>query len=201
MQTLKELARTIIVIMILVAGVSLVSAWTAPTQTPPGGNVSAPVNVGALSQIKSGPLQVNGFRNIGNSIFDGSVGIGTAGPTQKLDVNGDIKTNGGIWLGGQRKTEWPGALTKVTYAVGKDCVGGWCYVDEKSGGSLGWGVDPYIDFSPHYNKVCELKGAKFAASDVIGICPENERAQAWVRGGWTNMPFGSCHLTQISCWK
>ncbi|MBU4353168.1 hypothetical protein L6251_00555 [Candidatus Parcubacteria bacterium] len=88
---MKELARTIIVVAILVAGVSLVSAWTAPTQAPPGGNVPAPVNVGALSQIKSGPLQVNGFRNIGNSIFDGSVGIGTLTPTQKLDVAGGIK--------------------------------------------------------------------------------------------------------------
>jgi len=70
---IKELARTIIVIMILVAGVSIVSAWTAPIcdptlVDPSTCNAPAPVNVGALSQVKSGALQVNGFRNIGNRV-------------------------------------------------------------------------------------------------------------------------------------
>ncbi len=124
MNTIKELTKTIIVAMILIAGVSLVSAWTAPTQIPPGGNVSAPVNVGALSQYKSGAFGVGGlFRAYGNAIVDGSLSIGTASPTQKLDVNGDIKTNAGIWLGGVRKTDWPSGEGTVVSSG----LYGYCY--------------------------------------------------------------------------
>ena len=37
-------------------GISYVAAWTAPTATPPNGNVSAPLNVSANPQTKSGNL-------------------------------------------------------------------------------------------------------------------------------------------------
>lgn len=70
MPKLKQAFLTIAIGLALVAGLSY--AWTGPTANPPNNNAPAPINVSVLGQIKEGALQVNGFRNIGNSIFDGS---------------------------------------------------------------------------------------------------------------------------------
>jgi hypothetical protein len=83
------------IILSSLLAVAVIYAFTEPTKTPPQGNVAAPINVGSSSQIKGGPLQVNGFRNIGTTILDGSVGIGTMNPQAKLDVAGQIKISGG----------------------------------------------------------------------------------------------------------
>jgi hypothetical protein len=48
--------KAIILGLIIAVGAGYVSAWTAPTQSPTGGNVAAPINVGLNSQIKSGIL-------------------------------------------------------------------------------------------------------------------------------------------------
>ncbi|MFH0930069.1 MAG: hypothetical protein V1814_02345 [Candidatus Moraniibacteriota bacterium] len=47
----------------LILGLSLqfVRAWTEPTQAPPGGNVGAPINTSAITQIKNGVLGVLGL--------------------------------------------------------------------------------------------------------------------------------------------
>ena len=97
----------------------LVFGWTEPTAAPPGGNVSAPINVGSTAQTKAanltinpGELQAQLFRDIdlggtwyvnpsGSSAFSGSVGIGIAGPSYKLDVQGgDINVSGVYRKGG-----------------------------------------------------------------------------------------------------
>ncbi|MBU4298475.1 hypothetical protein KJ636_00295, partial [Patescibacteria group bacterium] len=80
---LQVLPVTVIATFLVVA---VIYGWTEPSSAPPTGNVSAPINVGNASQIKTGPLQVNGFRNIGNTVLDGNVGIGTTGPGAKLEV-------------------------------------------------------------------------------------------------------------------
>ncbi|MDD5589779.1 MAG: hypothetical protein PHQ47_01220 [Candidatus Portnoybacteria bacterium] len=36
-------------------------AWVSPPASPPQGNVGAPINIGAYSQIKSGALGVSGL--------------------------------------------------------------------------------------------------------------------------------------------
>lgn len=46
------------VAVVLSLGIGYVFAWTAPTVTPPGGNVSAPINTGSTAQTKSGTLSV-----------------------------------------------------------------------------------------------------------------------------------------------
>jgi hypothetical protein len=61
---IKQNIKAIVLALVLVAGVSYVSAaWTAPTELPTGGNVPAPINVGGgdvgitpYSQIKTGAL-------------------------------------------------------------------------------------------------------------------------------------------------
>ena len=47
--------------IVLSLGLSYVYAWTAPTATPPSGNVSAPINTGTALQQKGGDLTVKNF--------------------------------------------------------------------------------------------------------------------------------------------
>jgi len=46
-------------------------AWTGPSQTAPNGNVSAPINTGAVDQVKNAGLSVNSLAVFGNSILSG----------------------------------------------------------------------------------------------------------------------------------
>jgi len=75
----KQIFSVIICSLIVCfAVVFYVSGWTEPTSVPPAGNVFAPLNVGSAPQIKNGALQVNGFRNLGDTTLDGHLGIGMA---------------------------------------------------------------------------------------------------------------------------
>lgn len=48
--------------------VPAVFAFTEPTENPPGGNAPAPVNVGATSQTRQGPLIINGTLNVNSPV-------------------------------------------------------------------------------------------------------------------------------------
>ena len=52
------------------------AAWTGPSSSPPNNNVSAPLNVGTLSQVKNGNIGVNGLAVYGNSLLDWNVNGG-----------------------------------------------------------------------------------------------------------------------------
>ncbi|KKN91748.1 hypothetical protein LCGC14_0214160 [marine sediment metagenome] len=62
--------------------------WTEPTAVPPGDNVPAPLNVGGVTQYKSGALGVGGLFATDSATYlatlGGNVGIGTTNPTNKL---------------------------------------------------------------------------------------------------------------------
>ncbi len=71
-------------------------AWTGPTQSPPSGNVSAPINVGTIDQVKNAGLSVNALAVFGNSQLGtasgGVVGIGAANSSgAKLEVTGAVR--------------------------------------------------------------------------------------------------------------
>ena len=57
----------IVSVIIGIAFPALSLAWTAPTSTPPRGDVSAPVNVGGVMQLKNGTLGVNALGVFGNT--------------------------------------------------------------------------------------------------------------------------------------
>jgi hypothetical protein len=98
---LKKLALLVSVFVLSLAFGYFIFAWTEPSQTPPGGNVPTPINVGDSDQVKSGKLGVAtdgidssygltvgnstnrlGIKSAGNSYFErnlsvmGSLGIG-----------------------------------------------------------------------------------------------------------------------------
>ena len=50
---------------------SALFAWTGPTAAPPSNNVSAPVNVGSVNQVKDGGLSLNGLAVFGNTLLSG----------------------------------------------------------------------------------------------------------------------------------
>jgi len=95
--------------------VSLVYAWTAPSQNPPGGNVEAPINVSDTAQSKLGNFGLGGgagqplywLKNVGGALYfsstnpagdrvvigqDGNVGIGTTNPGAELHLAGSDNT-------------------------------------------------------------------------------------------------------------
>lgn len=112
MQSTKQFIKTIILASIIGLAVSYVFAWTGPTAPPPGGNTSAPVNVGSTLQMKSGGLGINGLL-IGYSqalfaLNSGNVGVGIDTPIEKLDVvGGRIKSDTGFCIGTSCITSWP----------------------------------------------------------------------------------------------
>lgn len=66
-----------------------VLAWTEPGAAPPGGNVSAPINVSNTAQRKTGALRVGGFISdsaTNLATLSGNVGIGTTAPETKLHI-------------------------------------------------------------------------------------------------------------------
>lgn len=91
-----EYAPGIVAFLVLGAGFLAANAFTAPTTTPPDGNVPAPLNTGSVGQEKAGGLILNtGGAPNGLIVQFGNVGIGTVSPSEKLSVNGIIQTLSG----------------------------------------------------------------------------------------------------------
>lgn len=72
---------------------SLAFGWTDPSLTPPSGG---------------GAIYVEPV--------SGNVGIGTATPTQKLDVIGYVRGSSGLCIGGVCRNAWPSAVTSLSAA-------------------------------------------------------------------------------------
>jgi len=94
-KVIGENVRIIAVALILSLGTSVAFAWTGPTATPPSSNISAPVNIGSTSQIKTGGLWVNSLGTDAGLTVGGKLGIGVTAPTEKLEVNGNVKLSNG----------------------------------------------------------------------------------------------------------
>ncbi len=97
-----------VLIVSLALGNFVFAVWNEPTNTPPAGNVAAPINVSPAPQVKTGNLSVtalydtddsNYYINPGatganySAIFRNNVGIGTTNPVGKLHVASSIIAN------------------------------------------------------------------------------------------------------------
>src|SRR3989338_845247 len=87
--------KIILLATLLAAGISYVYAWTGPTQTPPNGNVSAPINVGVIDQIKDAGLGVNMLAVFGQGSFGGEVIIGSTGAACDINLEGGVRYDSG----------------------------------------------------------------------------------------------------------
>lgn len=98
---------------------SVAFAWTAPTLTPPNGNIAEPINTGGLPQTKEGDLTSLGLGTIwdlavqGFTTLMGNVGVGTTDLTD-LVGNGNLKVAGKIYGDGSGLT----GLTKSMVGLG-----------------------------------------------------------------------------------
>ena len=93
----KRVIKILILAVILSIGVSYVYAdWTGPTLTAPGGNVSAPINAGATSQVKSGGLWVASLGADGGATFGGGVKIGNSDTACTAGISGKFWYKSGI---------------------------------------------------------------------------------------------------------
>ena len=92
-EKLKSAVNSILPSLIALAFIGgLVYAWTEPGQSPPGGNLGAPLNTSNLGQYKEGGLLLNtGGAPNGLIVQNGNVGIGTTNPSATLDVSGSIQ--------------------------------------------------------------------------------------------------------------
>jgi hypothetical protein len=125
------------------------SGWQEPTATPPGDNVSAPINVGPQAQSKEGDLSIGpGLKywitKLGDSFAlkndegeikfvlgqDGKVGINTTSPTEELEVKGGVKITDSITLRDKTITGFPigecpgGAIQRINPDGSLECIGG-----------------------------------------------------------------------------
>lgn len=84
---IKDSLKTIALSLAILSLIGIAYAWTEPTSNPPISNTSAPLlTVPTDPQITTNSLQVNGFRNIGDTILEGTT-----------TINSDIKIgNSGV---------------------------------------------------------------------------------------------------------
>ncbi|MCK9344671.1 MAG: hypothetical protein M0P64_00915 [Candidatus Pacebacteria bacterium] len=104
---------------VLSFGLSYALAWTAPTATPPGANVAAPINTGTAPQEKFGPLTVTALTTAG-AVTAGSVSapnvLNTSATAQTKAGNftaGNLTTGGKVTTGALQVTGGVPGLSKV----------------------------------------------------------------------------------------
>ncbi len=100
MKKITATIKVVVLALILATGISYIQAatWTGPSATPPGSNVSAPLNVDSSTQSKLGSLWLNtsiptanpfGLQVWGKSIFNGVFALndGTAAAGKVLTAS------------------------------------------------------------------------------------------------------------------
>lgn len=135
-----------VLIIAFIAGF-YVSGWSEPSAGYPEDNVPAPLNTGATGQTKSGGLILNtGGASNGLIVDQGNVGIGTLSPTEKLDVDGNVKGTG--------------------LCIGNDCIEAW---PSGGGGEIPSGAVMFFNLAACPTGWSEVAGAR--GRYVVGLQP------------------------------
>ncbi len=180
---MKKTVTIVLSTLTMIALSGTVFAWVEPDQMPPNGNIAAPLNTGSFAQTKLGGLLI-GFGNVayGLIVKNGNSGFGLEQPTERVDVNGNIKLNGRI-IGLQAPTDGNDAVNKN-------------YVDAMGGGGgtyTAWGkTECASGWTKAYegvalNSVTVYDGApSISGSNTLCIIPDNlsfvgnNFSQCWV---------------------
>ncbi len=153
------------------------SAWTAPASSPPNGNVSAPVNLGATTQTRTGVLNITnglnvtapgGYQSVGNYGGTGSAAYFPSG----------IWSNGAnAWIYGTINTS--GAIVATGVGTIWDSGGGWL----RTYGATGWYSQTYGGgwYMTDTSYIRAYNG-KQVRSDA-GYCIGTSCITSWATGG------------------
>jgi hypothetical protein len=109
-----------------------VLAWDEPGSTPPGGNVDTPLNVGSISQTKTGALNINGGIGAGGQTYSSGYGIRAQGSTMGGYFK-DSNSSDYVYLGYSGYGLYSNSKVRGSQlCIGSDCRSVW-----PSGGGTG----------------------------------------------------------------
>ncbi len=97
----KKFLKIILLALLICGAVTSHAAWVGPTGVAPSGNIAPAIHTGSAQSksgsltLTSGSLYTQGLRSYLDSYFDTKVGIGTTTPGAALEVNGQVKIDGG----------------------------------------------------------------------------------------------------------
>ncbi len=196
---------TLSLCIVLISGVSFALAWTGPTQTPPNGNVSAPINIGTTAQVKNGGLSVNSLAVFGNTIISGVsryLNFGTTAGATGYGIRDnagvmEVKSSGGSWLGLLSGSGTTNYLPKLTAArtIGTSQI-------FDNGTNVGVGTtSPAQKFSVAGQIYSALGGFRFPDGTVQTTAASSNAGTYQVfntSGTWTKPASGT--FATIECW-
>lgn len=169
--------KTLLLAVILSFGLSYALAWTAPTATPPGGNVGAPINTSTTPQTKAGAFTISATTTTGTLIAGG------------LGVIANSLTTSGITFGdGTLQTTSAGVKNLIAGAnITISPVGGTGAVTVNAVGSTG------VYF-------CPVKHSCWKVSDTCNGNLSNSATCAYfVDNGSSNTACGSVNTVAQAC--
>jgi hypothetical protein len=141
-----------VLVLCFACGFYAFGAWTDPTGTPPNNNADAPVNVGSITQFKTGGLGVGAF-----TAAAVLVGTPTGGSVANgIRVQGDVCTDAGggkclsAAAGGSKPSDQAIANSSITYVPGFNC---------SSGSAVAEANMPWVDM-PGMSKTINTTGGK-----------------------------------------
>ncbi len=171
--------------IVLSFGLSFVYAWTAPTQSPPGGNTSAPINVGSADQTKVGDICTSKggvTKCLSASQMQAPVITFTITPSIGFVQSGKVAT-----IAWSATSVNPG--TPCTATVGST---GWSGINKEATGSFTTGAlsgvggpIPYI-----YSLSCTGPGGSTLQSVTIQVLAPFSVTYSGNSGAWVSMPYG-----------
>lgn len=170
--------------MVLAPSLSNAQTWTAPTQTAPAGNTSAPINVSSTNQVKVGGISIGSLIVTGASTFSGNVGVtGTSTLNGNVGVTGNVTATGNFsgsaFLYSSDRTLKKGietltdSLSKVLGLRGVSFQ--WKSDNRKDIGLIAQEVEKVVPEAVHTNATTGLKSVEYG--NIVGLLIEAVKAQ------------------------